>query len=220
MPPRAAASPPTRRPGPGRTRARHGSCRQGGSLGCTGFPTPPQGTGRRPQADIIRLLLPTGFWVIGARCCRTGGSGATVGTRCAGSVPRRIRCFSCGGRPLLSHRRRNRPRHRGLFRPDGTCRPHRRGEEQCGGHSRERNFGGARGPATGISRSTGRIAIQNRLNRHKVRFCIDLCIINYYNVPPGTAFHDSCPQGGAGDGNTIIRVPMRMRAARPRTGGP
>ena len=82
-----------------------------------------------------------GWSVRGA--ARWEGPGAMADMRCAGSVLRRLRCFSCGGRPFcrtaadLSHRRRNRPRHRGLFRPDGTCRPHRRGEERCGGPVRE-----------------------------------------------------------------------------------
>ena len=63
--------------------------------------------------------------------------------------------------------------------------------------------------------TAGRIAIQNHLNRHKVRFCVDLYVINYYNVPSGTAIRGSCPQGGADDGDTIIRVPMCVRAAGP-----
>ena len=158
-----------------------------------------------------------GLQVIGARCCRMGGSGATVGTRCAGSVLRHIRCFSCGGLPFLSHRRRNRPRHRGLSGRTGHADRIVAGRSSAAGISGREGFGGAQGAATGISRPHGRVAIQNRLNRQNVCFWIDLCIINDHNVPDGIAVHGSCPQGGADSGNTIIRVPMRVRVARPRT---
>ena len=50
--------------------------------------------------------IPNAVWglrVIGAHRRRTGGPGVTADTRCAGSIPRRIRCYSCSVRPFIAY---------------------------------------------------------------------------------------------------------------------
>ena len=103
-----------------------------------------------------RCALPPDGWVI--RVQRSG-------TRCAGSVLQRIRCFSCGGRPFQSPRRINRPRHRGLSGRTGHAGRIVAGRSSASGMSGRRGLGGAQGPATGISRPPGPIPINNRFEQ-------------------------------------------------------